>query len=366
MEDLNNIRIKEYVSIILRRPNTPKIWVNKRVNPNKEFYKHWQCPGGHVEDTDISAKHAAQREVLEETGIRSELEELEYTRTNHYFREKEWRIVHCYSLTTKKVPELTEPREMTDWQLKKIKEVQKEPIIDSLKDAFKGRQHETKIIMIEGSCGAGKSTFVGKCKEYLTKYKKTVEILDESFITKDSSKRIINYGSNLKKYKEKEITKEQMEEIAIELEEWIRDKWMKQIFEFYTRERKPSILLMDRNLFSTLIFMKLMEEEGFFSKEKQEEVSTNYNNWSWLIRESLVIWWKTPVEETIKRVEKRGRTGEEDLKYYKNLDEVYRKLMLEIYPNLKVITRETQLTTEQVEELIPNLLDEKIFRRTGY
>ncbi|RHZ87345.1 hypothetical protein Glove_37g168 [Diversispora epigaea] len=103
MENLNNIKIKEYVSIILRKPNTPKIWVNKRINPNKEFYKHWQCPGGHVEETDISTKHAAQREVLEETGIQPELEELEYMRTNHYFREKEWRIVHCYSLTTKKV-----------------------------------------------------------------------------------------------------------------------------------------------------------------------------------------------------------------------------------------------------------------------
>ena len=102
MEDLNNIRIKEYVSIILRRPNSPKIWVNKRINPNKEFYKHWQCPGGHVEENDISAKHAAQREVLEETGIQSALEELEYIRTNHYFREKEWRIVHCYFFITKK------------------------------------------------------------------------------------------------------------------------------------------------------------------------------------------------------------------------------------------------------------------------
>ncbi|RHZ86484.1 hypothetical protein Glove_50g21 [Diversispora epigaea] len=208
---------------------------------------------------------------------------------------------------------------MTNWQLKKIKEVQKEPVIDFLKDAFKGRQHKTKIIMIEGSCETEKSTFVEKCKKYLTRYKKTVEILDELFITKDSSKRIINYGSSLKKYKEKKITKEQIEEIAIELKEWIRDKWMKQIFEFYTRDRKPSILLMDRNLFSTLIFMKLMEEERFFSKEKQKE--------SWLIRESLVIWWKTPVEKTIKRIEKQGRTGEEDLKYYKNLDEVYRKLI---------------------------------------
>ncbi|RHZ77521.1 hypothetical protein Glove_177g94 [Diversispora epigaea] len=213
--------------------------------------------------------------VLEETGIQFELEELEYIRTNYYYREKEWRI--------------------------KVKDIQKEPVIDSLKDTFKGRQHDMKIIIIEGSCGAGKSTFVTKYKEYLTKYKKTVEISDKLFIIKDLSKRIINYGSNLKKYKEKEITKKQMEVFATELEEWIRDKWIKQIFEFYTRNRKSSILLMDRNLFSILIFMKSMEKERFFSKEKQKKVSTNYNNWSWLIRESLVIWWKTPVEETIKR-----------------------------------------------------------------
>jgi len=112
--------------------------------------------------------------------------------------------------------------------------------------------------------------------------------------------------------------------------------------------------------------MKLMEKEGFFTKERQKEISRNYKNWSWLIRESLIIWWKTPVEETIKRVEKRGRAGEENLEYYKRLNEVYEELMLKIFPNLKVITRETLLTTDQVEELIPNLLNEKIYRRVRY
>ena len=255
---------------------------------------------------------------------------------------------------------------MNDWQLKKIKEIQEELMIDSLRDAFKGRQNETKIIMIEGSCGAGKSTFVKRCKEYLNKHKKTTEVLDETFIMKDPTRRIVNYGSNFKRYKEGEITKEQMSTIAEDLETWIRDEWMKQIFEFYMRDRKPSILLMDRNLFSTLIFMKLMEKEGFFTKERQKEISRNYKNWSWLIRESLIIWWKTPVEETIKRVEKRGRAGEENLEYYKRLNKVYEELMLKIFPNLKVITRETLLTTDQVEELIPNLLNEKIYRRTRY
>ena len=109
-----------------------------------------------------------------------------------------------------------------------------------------------------------------------------------------------------------------------------------------------------------------MEKEGFFTKEKQEEVNKSYRNWSWLIRELSIIWWKTPVEETIKRVEKRGRTGEENLEYYKKLNEVYEELMLKVFPNLKIITRETLLTTDQVEELIPNLLDEKIYRRVKY
>jgi thymidylate kinase/8-oxo-dGTP pyrophosphatase MutT (NUDIX family) len=356
MEDLNNIKIIEYVSIILYRSNLRKIWVSKRKNIIKEFYEHWQCPGGHVEVTDISAKHAAQREVREETGIKVDLKDLKYRRTNHYWRENEWRIVHCYYLQTFKNPRLTEPEEMSEWQLLKPIDVLKEPTIDSLKHAFDRRQTNTKVIMIEGSCGAGKSTFVEKCREYWHKRGKTVEVMDELFITKDPKERIIKYGSNLKDLKENKITKEEMITEAIKLEEWIRDTWMQQIFRFVTRETKPDILLMDRNIFSTEIFMEVMGTEGFLPKENQIEISKNYKYWEWFKRESLVIWWKTPVNEMLKRLEKRGRTGEGDLEYFRKLDETYRKRMLEVYPNVKVITRETLIPKERIHELIPNIL----------
>lgn len=83
MNNLNNLIIKEYVSVILYQ--TPKeIWVSKRINPLKEFYQHWQCPGGHVEPLDPSSLFAAQREVLEETGIKMQLKEIDYRRSNHY------------------------------------------------------------------------------------------------------------------------------------------------------------------------------------------------------------------------------------------------------------------------------------------
>ncbi|RHZ44218.1 hypothetical protein Glove_750g45 [Diversispora epigaea] len=145
-------------------------------------------------------------------------------------------------------------------------------------ETFKEKQNETKIIMIEGSREAGKSTFVRKCKEYLIKYRKIVEILNESFITKDHSGRIINYESNLKKYKENKITKEQMKTIV---------------------KRKN------------------------FSQKKNKE-----------------------------KLVKTTNIDYEDLEYYRNLDEVYKEFMLEIYSNLKVITKEIQLTKEQKGEAL--------------
>ncbi|RHZ82225.1 hypothetical protein Glove_110g92 [Diversispora epigaea] len=85
MSTLNKIKIIEYTTTVLYDKKTKKIWVSKRTNPDKEFYKHWQSPGGHVEESDISTKWAARREVFEETGIYLKLEELNYWRTQHYY-----------------------------------------------------------------------------------------------------------------------------------------------------------------------------------------------------------------------------------------------------------------------------------------
>ena len=66
--EIENFKIIEYVSIILYKKQTNQIWFSKRTNPAKEFYQHWQCPGGHIKEKDLTARHAARRELFEEIG----------------------------------------------------------------------------------------------------------------------------------------------------------------------------------------------------------------------------------------------------------------------------------------------------------
>lgn len=85
-----------------------------------------------------------------------------------------------------------------------------------------------------------------------------------------------------------------------------------------------------------------------------------------LKREATVIWWNTSKEENIKRLIKRGRTAEKDLEYFKTLSEIYKENIIEVYQNIEVITRETLLTEEQVEEYLPYILnEEKVKNRTN-
>ena len=302
----NNLIIKEYVSIILYDNKTNKVWVSKRINPQKEFYQHWQCPGGHVELSDLSMAHAAQRELTEETGIKVFLNKLNYRKSNHYIIEKEqkteWRIVHIYLYKTEEKPKRTEPTEVPEWCLKFIPEVLKEKTIDSLRDAVYSEQNYTKKIFIEGSCGAGKSTLVKLLQQHFKEKGTAVEVMDESFITQDPQKRLIEYGNNLQKYKEKQISQEEMIKVTVKFETWIRDKWMEQIYNFTTKEVKPEVLIVDRNLFSTLIFIELMNKEGIYPTVEKYTTTENYKYWEFWKREAHVIWWKTSIEENIKRL----------------------------------------------------------------
>ncbi|RHZ82224.1 hypothetical protein Glove_110g91 [Diversispora epigaea] len=259
------------------------------------------------------------------------------------YKEDQWRIVHCYKAEIKGIPNLTEPQEMTHWELKKSKEILKGPIIDSLKDIIRyPKENETKIIIIEGSCGAGKSTLAKKCKEYYKKQGLLTTLIDESFITQDSEQKLKKYAENLEKYRKNEITKEQMELLAIEWEKEIRDKWI--------------------NLWSTIIFMKNMIKEGFFTEESLVKITENYKYWRFFTREALVIWWNTPTEEIIKRLIKRNRGGEGDLEYFRNLIKTYKEYMPEVYQNIKIINRETLVTIEELDELLPEILNEKKIR----
>ncbi|RHZ88644.1 hypothetical protein Glove_21g240 [Diversispora epigaea] len=334
MSTLNKIKIIEYTTTVLYDKKTKKIWVSKRTNPDKEFYEHWQSPGGHVEESDISTKWAARREnrpLLQSGNKRN-------TKLNGTTRN----------------------------DTLGIKEILKGPMIDSLKDIIRyPKENETKIIIIEGSCGAGKSTLAKKCKEYYKKQGLLTTLIDESFITQDPEQKLKKYAENLEKYRKNEITKEQMELLAIEWEKEIRDKWMSQIYFQVTNNltgMKPDIIIMDRDLWSTIIFMKNMIKEGFFTEESLVKITENYKYWRFFTREALVIWWNTPTEEIIKRLIKRNRGGEGDLEYFRNLIKTYKEYMPEIYQNIKIINRETLVTVEELDELLPEILNEKRIR----
>jgi thymidylate kinase len=170
---------------------------------------------------------------------------------------------------------------------------------------------------------------------------------------------MVKYANNIEKYQNKEITKEQMREEAIEHEKWIRNTWMKQIYIYMNNEQRPDILIMDRSLYSTIIFMKTMIKEDLMTEEDLKEISKNYENWNFLFREALIIWWNTPIEESIKRLEKRGRTGENNLEYFENLAKTYKEEILKVYPNIKIITRETLLKKDQIDEILFKLINEE-------
>jgi ADP-ribose pyrophosphatase YjhB (NUDIX family) len=221
MKTINEMKIIEYTTTVLYEPNSWKIWVSQRLNYNKEYYEQWQTPGGKIEETDITKRHAAQREILEETGIKIKLNELKYWRTENYHCGNQWRIVHCFRAITTSIPELTEPWEMSEWELKDIKTVlTNRTVIPSVKDTLiKEQQIETSIIMIDGTCGAGKTTLVKECERYLREKGIRIRVLNESFITEDSGEGLKKYGENLQKFKNKKLEKEEFRKETIKWEE---------------------------------------------------------------------------------------------------------------------------------------------------
>ncbi|CAG8815879.1 21001_t:CDS:1 [Dentiscutata erythropus] len=118
-------------------------------------------------------------------------------------------------------------------------------------------------------------------------------------------------------------------------------------------------MLMDQNLMSTKFFMETMRKEGYFKEENKEEICKNYKQWEGLLREALIILWNTPIEEVIKRLRFRGRPGEENIKYFQTLAEIYQENAIKIYLNVKVIIKEILIPKEEIKCFITNIINKK-------
>jgi tRNA nucleotidyltransferase (CCA-adding enzyme) len=54
-------------------PSNTQVLIIHQITTNPNFPRYWGFPKGHAEESDLSPRHTAVRELLEETGLRVEL-----------------------------------------------------------------------------------------------------------------------------------------------------------------------------------------------------------------------------------------------------------------------------------------------------
>jgi 8-oxo-dGTP pyrophosphatase MutT (NUDIX family) len=57
-------------------PSNTEVLLIHQITTNPNFPRYWGFPKGHTEESDLSPRHTAVRELEEETGLRVELEDL--------------------------------------------------------------------------------------------------------------------------------------------------------------------------------------------------------------------------------------------------------------------------------------------------
>lgn len=155
------------------------------------------------------------------------------------------------------------------------------------------------ILSIEGNIGSGKSTFLNLLKE---KYKNNIKFVDEPVTdwlkvnTKDNKNLIENFYENKKRY-----------------------GYLFQNFAYITRIRRlydaifnceEQIIITERSVESDrYLFAELLEEDGAINKMEKQCYDYWYNFLNLKIDHFIYI--NTSVENCMKRIEERARSGEE-------------------------------------------------------
>src|SRR5207244_1097267 len=84
----------ENFSICVLFDEKQNIWLNKRINPKKDFYEYYQVAGGKLEPGE-TYQECAIREVKEESGIEIDKDKLIFICFDNYFSEYKKKIFNC-------------------------------------------------------------------------------------------------------------------------------------------------------------------------------------------------------------------------------------------------------------------------------
>lgn len=121
----NNTTMQKAIGIVIVPPNGEGAWLSQRIAA-KDFNGFHQTAGGGIEPGE-SAKEAAIRELLEETGIVAQPEHLLPLICKIYTKPSGERYQSTqFLLISSEIPENKEPHKHTDWCLipwHKIKEL---------------------------------------------------------------------------------------------------------------------------------------------------------------------------------------------------------------------------------------------------
>lgn len=113
------------ILIFTVRDGLPYFWLSQRLaEGHRKGY--WQFPGGKIDDSDAHTLMAAQRELLEETGLSIPAPRFQrLTSTDAIHPSRGAYTTHWYlvQLSDTEVPQRTEPLENTDWYLLTTAEV---------------------------------------------------------------------------------------------------------------------------------------------------------------------------------------------------------------------------------------------------
>ena len=175
------------------------------------------------------------------------------------------------------------------------------------------------ILIVEGSIGADKTTFIKELIKVIEHENKTYKIYEEE-ILKENKRLLEKYYDNLEVYGQ-------------EIQNWIIRSRQQQIERM--KNENVEIIIFDRGIISTRIFTRLQRKEGLLTKTQKKQILDRTIQYKEYFKDALVLYLTPGIEEEIKRTTKRNRNIENKVteQYLRKLSKTYQKEIGKEYSN---------------------------------